>query len=47
MVIKRKTIENDLEYLRQVSTDVDFEKNNVKEIIAELKEYCSNNHVMP
>ena len=38
--IKRKTIENDLEYLRQISTDVDLENDNYKEWLNELKEYC-------
>lgn len=41
-MIKEKTIENDLEYLKQVSRPVDFQKDNVKEIASELKEFCSN-----
>lgn len=40
-MLKEKTIENDLEYLRQVSREVDFEKDNVKEISNELKEFCA------
>ncbi len=40
-MIKEKTIENDLEYLRQISRPVDFKKDNVKSIARELKEYCT------
>ena len=38
--MKRRTIEKDEKYLRQMSTEVDFEKDNIKELIAKLKEYC-------
>ena len=38
--IIRKTIDNDLEYLRQVSTDVDLEHDNYLEWINDLKKYC-------
>lgn len=41
-MIKQKTIENDLEYLRQISRPVDFKKDDVKTIARELKEYCTN-----
>ena len=44
MEIKRKTIENDEEYLRQMSTPVDFEKDNYMEYIEVLKEYCANHY---
>lgn len=45
MDLDRKTIEKDEEYLRQVSTNVAFEKDNVMEYIAKLKEYCKDNTV--
>lgn len=41
-MLKEKTIENDLEYLKQVSRPVDFKKDNVKEIARELKDFCAN-----
>lgn len=41
MEIKRKTIENDLEYLRQISVSVDFSNDNYKEFVKLSKEYCS------
>ena len=41
-MLKEKTIENDLEYLKQVSRPVDFEKDNVKEISRELTDFCAN-----
>ena len=45
MELNRKTIENDEEFLRQVSTPVDFEKDNYLEYIGLLEEYCKNNVV--
>ena len=45
MEIIRKTIEADESYLRQISTDVDFNKDNYKEWIEALKNYCQNNAV--
>ena len=45
MELNRKTIENDEEYLRQISTNIDFESDNYMEYIKELKEYCQNNAV--
>ncbi len=42
---KLMTIENDLEYLRKVSDPVDFAKDNIEEMISDLKEYCINNEV--
>ena len=45
MKINRKTIESDEEYLRQVSSDVDFNSDNYMEYIESLKEYCRNNAV--
>lgn len=45
MEIIRKTIEADESYLRQISTDVDFNKDNYKEWIEALKKYCQNNAV--
>ena len=41
----RKTIENDEDYLRQISDEVDFLNDNYLEHIAKLKEYCDNNQV--
>ena len=45
MELNRKTIESDEEYLRQVSSDVDFNSDNYMEYIESLKEYCRNNAV--
>jgi len=42
MEIETKTIENDLEFLRQISREVDFEKDNYKEVIEKLDYYCKN-----
>lgn len=42
MEIVVKTIENDLDYLRQVSKEVDFEKDDWKEAIKVLDDYCRN-----
>ena len=39
-MLDRKTIENDEEYLRQISEEIDFEKDNYKDYINKLKEYC-------
>lgn len=38
-----KTIENDEEYLRQRSEEIDFEKDDYKKYIKELTDYCLNN----
>lgn len=38
-----KTIENDEEYLRQRSEEVDFEKDDYKKYVYDLKCYCLNN----
>lgn len=43
--MERKTIENDFEFLRQVSSEVDFENDDYLDYISKLKEYCSN-HVV-
>lgn len=40
MEIKRKTIENDLEYLRQISKEVSLDDSSYKEDIKLLKEFC-------
>lgn len=45
MGLNRVTIENNEEFLRQTSIDVDFETDNYKEWIEELKDYCQNNAV--
>lgn len=42
---KLLTIEDSLDYLRIVSEPVDFEKDNIDEMINDLKEYCINNEV--
>lgn len=39
-MMERKTIENDLEFLRQVSTEVDFEIDDYMDTIEKLKKYC-------
>lgn len=41
----RKTIKNDEEFLRRVSVDVDFEKDNYMNYISKLREYCINEAV--
>lgn len=41
MEIVRKTIDKDLEYLRQVSEPVDFTKDDVREIVNSLKQLAS------
>lgn len=40
MEIIRKTIENDEEYLRQISTDVTFDNDDYKKDIETLKKFC-------
>lgn len=45
MEVARKTIENDYYFLRQVSDDVDLDKDNYMEYISKLKKYCQNNFV--
>ena len=37
MELDRKTIENDMEYLRQISAPVDFENDNYLEYIKKIK----------
>lgn len=41
----RKTIENDEEFLRQVSVDVDFIKDDYMDYINQLREYCTSEAV--
>lgn len=41
MEIVRKTIENDLEYLRQVSTEVDLSNDEYKKKLDVLRQFCS------
>lgn len=43
MSIKRITINDNEEYLRQVSSDVDLADSNLKKWIDDLDEYCSEN----
>ena len=42
MELERKTIENDEEYLRQISKPVDFKKDDWKKAIKELDYFCKN-----
>ena len=42
MELERKTIENDEEYLRQISKPVDFKKDDWKIAIKELDYFCKN-----
>ncbi len=44
MILDRKTIENDEEYLRQVSTSVDFKNDDYMEYIKKLKNYCATHY---
>lgn len=46
MKIARKTIENDLEYLRQVSKEVDFSNDIWKEAVEKLDYYCKNEELV-
>ena len=47
MRLGRKTIENDEEYLRQISKPVDFKKDDWKKAIKELDYFCKNdNNIM-
>lgn len=43
MELNRKTIENDEVFLRQVSSEVDFDNDNYLDWIAQIKYYCQNN----
>lgn len=45
MNIKRKTIEKDEAFLRQISTPIDFENDKYEDIIEKLKYYCERNKV--
>ncbi|MCM1053234.1 MAG: peptide deformylase [Ruminococcus sp.] len=45
MPLTRKTIEKDETFLRQISSEVDFKKDNFLEYIEALKDYCENNSV--
>lgn len=44
MELNRITMENNEEFLRQISTPVDLENDNYLEYIRKLKEYCSANY---
>ncbi len=43
--IDRVTIEDNEKFLRQISTDVDFENDSYYEYIEALRDYCQNNAV--
>ena len=43
MKFMTKTIENDEEYLRQRSEEINFQKDDYKKYINDLKDYCLNN----
>lgn len=45
MELNRKTIANDVSFLRQISTEVDFTKDDYIGYIEALKEYCKKNAV--
>ena len=45
MELNRITIENNEEFLRQISTDVDFINDDYSKWIEALKDYCQNNAV--
>ena len=44
-MLKRITIVDNYEYLKQISTEIDFENDNYKEYINSLKGYCESNVV--
>lgn len=41
----RKTIENDEDFLRQISRAVDFDGDDYLSVVAKLEDYCTNNKV--
>lgn len=43
--MERKTIENEEEFLRQKSVEINFEKDNCDDYISKLREFCCNNAV--
>lgn len=45
MELNRFTIENNEEFLRQASSDVDFNNDNYMDYVEALKKYCQNNAV--
>ena len=45
-MVQIKTIENDMEWLRKKSKKVNLEKENLKEDIKVLEEYCTDNEVL-
>ncbi len=45
MNLERKTIINDEKFLRQISTDVDFENDDFLQFISYLRSYCKDNKV--
>ncbi|HBA37192.1 MAG TPA: hypothetical protein DCY94_00580 [Firmicutes bacterium] len=45
MKLDRKTIEHDEEYLRQISSLIDFKKDDYKNIVDNLQDYCLNHAV--
>lgn len=40
-----KTIEKDMDYLRQVSEEIDFKKDDISKYVEVLEDYCTNNLV--
>ena len=44
MELDRKTIEDDEDYLRQISTDIDFNHDNLNLYVEQLKEYCDSHY---
>ena len=44
MNFDRKTIENDEAYLRQISKEVDFNSDDLKDYIKKLREYCNQHY---
>ena len=45
MLLTRVTIENNEEFLRQISSDVDFNNDNYMDYVEALKNYCQSNAV--
>lgn len=45
-MLERKTIEYDEKYLRQISKPVDFKKDNYKEVINKLDDFCRNSNTI-
>ena len=44
-MLKRITIEDNKEYLRQISTDIDFKKDDLNKYLKDIKEFCEHSEL--